>query len=103
MTNVSTIFRTMPERYKPGVLANDRTYYFSVGDFKYTVYLNPTTCRVEEGKTTDAADVVLKTTEKIFTQLVLNGKRPGTLDIARGRFKTNDVGGLTALRDLFDF
>ena len=103
MTNISTIFRTMPERYKPGVLSQSRSYYFSIGDFKYTVYLEVDQCRVEEGKTTDQADVVLKTTPMIFERLVIDGKLPGALDIARGRFKTNDPAGLQALKELFDF
>jgi hypothetical protein len=103
VTNISTIFRTMPERYQPGRLSEERTFYFSIGDFKYTVYLDATACRVEEGKTTDQADVVLKTTPKIFERLVVAGKLPGPIDIARGRFKTNDPAGLQALKDVFDF
>ena len=103
MTNIATIFRTMPERYKPGVLSGTRTYYFSIGDFKYTVELDSESCKVVEGKTVGQADVVLKTTPKIFERLVIDGKLPGALDIARGRFKTNDPGGLQALKELFDF
>lgn len=103
MTNITTIFRTMPERYKPGKVSTERTYYFSIGDFKYTVYLDPTSCRVEDGKTVEQADVVLKTTPKIFERLVIAGKLPGPIDIARGRFKTNDPAGLKVLKDIFDF
>jgi hypothetical protein len=93
----------MPERYKPGVLSEGRIYYFSIGNFKYTVHLDAEQCRVEEGKTVERADVVLKTTPKIFERLVIGGKLPGPIDIARGRFKTNDPGGLQILKDLFDF
>jgi hypothetical protein len=35
--------------------------------------------------------------------MVLHGKMPGPIDIARGKVKTNDVGALSKLRDLFDF
>ena len=103
MTNIATIFRTMPERYKPGVLSGTRSYYFSIGDFKYTVELDADKCTVSEGKTVQQADVVLKTTPKIFERLVLESKLPGALDIARGRFKTNDPSGLQAIKDYFDF
>ena len=103
MTNITTIFRMMPERYKPGQLSGVRTYYFSIGDFKYTVTLDGELCRVEEGQTVERADVVLKTTPKIFERLVIHGKLPGPIDIARGRFKTNDPSGLQVLKELFDF
>jgi len=93
----------MPERYKRGVISEDRSYYFSIGDFKYTVFLDATECRVEDGRTIDQADVVLKTTPKIFERLVIQGKLPGPIDIARGRFKTNDPAGLQLLKELFNF
>jgi len=103
MITIPEMFRHMPEKYNAGVLKSDRSYYFSLGSHKYTVRLTPETCTVEDGKTLDSCDCVLKTTEKIFLKLVLKGKPPGPIDIARGRFKTNDVGLLTELRDLFTF
>jgi hypothetical protein len=102
MADVSRIFTHMPSRYKPGVLTTSRSFYFSVGDLKYTVKLTPQTCVVETGKTVEAADVVLKTTPELFERVVLRGEMPGMMDIARGKFKTNDPAGLQQLRDLFD-
>jgi len=100
---IPEMFEHMPEMYNPGVLTSPRSYYFSLGNHKYTVKMTPEACEVETGKTQDSCDCVLKTTEKIFSNLVLRGKRPGALDIARGRFKTNDVGLLTELGKLFTF
>ncbi len=103
MSTVSKIFEAMSARYKPGKATTPRTYYFSIGDDKYTVKCTPRDCTVESGKTVDNADCVLKATPDVFEKMVLKGKLPGALDIARGKIKTNDVGALKDLKDWFDF
>lgn len=97
------IFAMMTARYVPGRLTADRTYYFSVGDLRRTVRLAPTSCTVEDGKTVERADCVLKIDPRLFVDMVTRGKRPGPLDIARGRIKTNDVALLSDLPGLFRF
>ena len=103
MPTIPEIFAWMPDRYRTGVLGATRSYYFSVDQHKYTVVLRPDGVEVSPGKTLDKADVVLKTTEKLFLRMVVDGKMPGALDIARGKIKTNDPGALKQLKDLFDF
>jgi long-chain acyl-CoA synthetase len=103
MLSVSDIFARMPQHYRAGVLSAPRTYYFSVGDHKFTVRLTPTDCKVEPGKTVENADVVLKATPELFQRMVVEGKLPGAMDIALGRIKTNDPSGLQALKTLFAF
>lgn len=100
---VPQMFEQMAEHYNPGVLTAPRSYYFSVGPHKYTVEMTPEGCTVNPGKTNDRCDCVLKTTEKIFSNMVLEGARPGALDVARGRFKTNNVPALMELKELFTF
>jgi hypothetical protein len=101
--DIPTIFDKLPARYKPGKVSGKSVYYFSIGDHKYTVVLEPDGCSVEEGKTIENADVILKTTPKLFEKMVIDGKMPGPLDIARGKVKTNDPKGLMRLREYFDF
>ena len=103
MPTVPELFQWMPDRYLKGKLNTTRTFYFSIDNHKYTVTMTPDDVQVESGKTRDQCDVVLKTTEKIFLRMVVDGKMPGALDIARGKIKTNDVSGLKGLKDLFDF
>ena len=103
MPTIPELFQMMPDRYRTDVLAGNRSYYFSVGPHKYTVEMTPGAAVVHSGKRDGEADVVLKTTEKLFLRMVIDGKMPGPLDIARGRIKTNDVSGLRALKSLFDF
>lgn len=101
--DVPAIFDEMPGRYKAGSAKQPRSFYFSIGEHKYTVFVDPETCRVETGKAVDDADVVLKTTPELFERMVIKGKLPGALDIARGKIKTNDPSGLQSLREMFDF
>ena len=100
---IPEIFAAMPARFKPGKPTRASSYYFSIGDHKYTVKVDPQSCTVESGKTVENADCVLKATPEIFENLVLRGKMPGAFDIARGKIKTNDPGALQRLRDYFDF
>ena len=102
MPNIPEIFRGMPARYRKGTLSAPRSYYFSIGDHKYTVKLTADACVVDDGKTVDNANCVLKTTPELFEKL-LAGKPPGPIDIARGKFKTNDPGALGDLKNLFGF
>ena len=97
------IFEQMPSRYIKGEATKKTVYYFSIGDDRYTVTVEPTQVSVEPGKTVENADVVLKTTPEIFEKMVLHGKLPGPIDIARGKVKTNDPVGLKNLREYFDF
>ncbi len=100
---IPQLFAAMPTHYRPGNVDRATTYYFSVGDHKYTVRVDAERCVVEDGKTVESADCVLKTTPELFEKMVIHGKMPGPIDIARGKVKTNNVGLLTKLRDLFDF
>jgi len=100
--NVPQIFDAMPSRYVRGRMPEPKVFYFSVGDYRYTVRLSNEDCTVESGKTTERADVVLKTTPELFEKMVVRGEAPGTFDILRGRVKTNDPQALKRLRDVFD-
>jgi long-chain acyl-CoA synthetase len=101
--DVKKIFEQMPSRYIKGKATKKTVYYFSIGDHRWTVTIEPSGVTVEPDKKVDNADVVLKTTPEIFEKMVLKGKLPGPIDIARGKVKTNDPVGLKNLRDFFDF
>lgn len=100
MNKASELITSFQSRYVPGKVDRTITYYFSIGDEKHTLIVTPTTCAVSPGKP-ERADCVVKADPNVFLDLVLRGKQPGPLDIARGRFKTNDVGLLLKLRAAF--
>ena len=101
MATVPQIFARMEERYQTGQVDGPVTYYFSVGNHKFTATCHPDRIEVQEGRHTASADCVLKCDPKLFEKMVLNGKRPGPIDIARGKIKTNSVEHLKNLERLF--
>ena len=101
MPDIPRIFAEMPSRYRKGVLKAPTSFYFSVGDHKYTLRLAPDSCEVDKGRSVEKADVVLKTTPALFEKMVVKGEMPSMMDIARGKVKTNDPSALKQLRDLF--
>ena len=100
MNSASELISSFQRRYVPGRIDRPITYYFSIGDEKHTLVVTPTTATVSAGKP-EHADCVVKATPEVFVNLVLHGRQPGPLDIARGRFKTNDVALLMKLRPAF--
>ena len=100
MPSTRDIFAAMPGRFVAGKAPRALTFYFSVGEEKYTVRLDAAACKVTPGKT-ENADCVVKADPAVFEALVLKGKAPGPLDIARGKFKTNDPALLMVLKDCF--
>lgn len=103
MADTTRIFEEMAGRYIKGSADKTTVFYFSIDSNKFTVTVGTDSCKVESGKTVDNADVILKTTSKIFENMVLRGKLPGPIDIARGKIKTNDISGLQNLKTWFDF
>lgn len=101
---LSDAFDSMKKRYKPASLkAAQKTFYFSLGDApdqKWIMTLTPQGCDVKQGKS-DAADVVLKTSEDLFLKLIRGEWIPGAMDFMRGKIKTNDIDGLKLLKDCF--
>lgn len=100
---IDRIFEEMPKRYIKGKATKTTVYYFSIDSSRYTVTITPEEVKVEPNRKVDNADVVLKTTAALFEKMVIKGKMPGPIDIARGKVKTNDPVTLKNLRDYFDF
>jgi len=100
MSSAQAILAALPGRFIPGKLTREVSYYFSIGDQKVTLRLGPQRCEVVPGNAGNA-DCVVKADPAVFEKLVVHGQAPGALDIARGRFKTSDVGLLSLLKDAF--
>ncbi|MSQ02949.1 MAG: hypothetical protein EXR71_13855 [Myxococcales bacterium] len=90
----------MTRRYLPNKVPRALVYYLSIGENKYTMRLDAGACTITQGKV-EGADCVIKAHPDVFENLVIKRKAPGPLDIARGRFKTNDVALLALLGDCF--
>ena len=101
MSEISTIFTTLQNQYQTGKVDTEIVYYFSLGGEKYTLFARPDGCEVQQGKTVDNADCVIKSDPKLFGNMVLRGKKPGPLDIARGKVKFSDMNLVMKLQELF--
>ena len=87
---VEDIFSSLEARYKPGVVQRTQTFYFSLDDYKYTVTLDPQSCKVEEGKTVENADCFVKTSSELFLKMYNGEHTPGMADFMTGRIKSNN-------------
>ena len=101
MATITEIFEALPDRYVPGQIDRPLRAYFSVGTEKWCVELTPEKATAQQGRPAGSADFVLKVDPKLFQRMVLEGRRPGPIDIARGKIKTNDVALLKRLPELF--
>ncbi len=105
-TTVEQIFANLPGYFNKGVLDKDMTIYFSIGDDptgKCTAFLTPDTCEIKPGKAVDRADLVLKTSPKLFIKMVMKGYTPGASDFMMGRVKSNNPMELLTLKKVFRF
>jgi putative sterol carrier protein len=89
MATVPEIFESMNKAYKKGGIKEDRTYYFSLDDYKYTVTFEQDKIKVEEGKTVEEADCVLKTSPDMFVKM-WEGYKPSMMDFMSGKIKSNN-------------
>ena len=98
------IFTAAQERFRPGALSREISYYFTFGPGpgeKWSVWLGPDRCEVKEGKHLDRADCVVKTSPSLFLRMVRKGYKPGAMDFMRGKIKSNDPTKLQLLKDCF--
>ena len=101
MSDIKNIFERFQSQYQTGHVSKETTYYFSLGNEKYTLFARPDSCEVQNGKTVDAADCVIKADPKLFIDLVNHGKKPSAFDIARGKIKFSSMELALKLKDLF--
>ena len=71
MTNIEKIFTEFPEKYVPGIVDKSLVYYFSIGDEKWTVFVDPEKCEAKKGKLVDNADCIVKSDPKLFENMVI--------------------------------
>ena len=101
MSSVTDIFQQMASRYQTNQVAKETIYYFKIGNEKFTLFASPDKCEVKEGKVSDEAHCVIVSDPKLFSNLVLKGKKPNAMDLMRGKLKASDMGLLLKLQDLF--
>ena len=101
MSEVANIFTTLQNRYQTGKVTEETVYYFSIGEAKYTLFARPDGCEVQNGKTVDNANCVIKAEPKLFVDMIQKGRKPGMLDFTRGKIRVSDMGLVLKLQELF--
>ena len=98
---IDSIFKQMAEAFIPGVLNKELCYYFSIDEHKKTVYLDPQNCRVDDGKTSENADCVCKTSTEFFVRIWDQNYRPGLKDFLAGDIRSNNPEALKSFLAAF--
>ncbi len=89
MPTVPEVFAEMKKKYTKGAMEKNCTYYFSLDDYKYTVTFENGRILIEEGKTVDSADCVLKTSAEMFIKM-WGGYKPSMMEFMSGKVKTSN-------------
>ena len=105
MPSLEDALLSLRARYRPAGVDREIVYYLSLGDSadeKWTVTLTPSSCSLSPGRVGDA-HCILKMRADLFVKVMNGSYKPGAMDFALGKIKTNDIGLLMRLRQAFGF
>jgi long-chain acyl-CoA synthetase len=95
------VFHELERRFAPNAVERPTSYYFSLGEDRFTLLLSKESCEVKEGKHVAAADCVLKTSPDLFARIVREAYVPSPAEFMSGAVKTNNVGLLLEFQKAF--
>jgi long-chain acyl-CoA synthetase len=95
------VFQELERRFAPNAVERPTSYYFSLGEDRFTLLLSKESCEVKEGKHVAAADCVLKTSPDLFARIVREAYVPSPAEFMSGAVKTNNVGLLLEFQKAF--
>jgi long-chain acyl-CoA synthetase len=98
---LQAVFQELERRFAPGAVERPTSYYFSLGDDRFTLLVSKESCEVKEGKHVAAADCVLKTSPDLFARIVREAYVPSPAEFMSGAVKTNNVGLLLEFQKTF--
>jgi len=94
---IEQLFSDMEQQCDAGKVGKDASYYFSVDEAKKTVFVSADGCRVVDGKATETADCVCKTSVDFLAKVWNEGYTPGVKDFLSGSIKSNNPAALQGL------
>jgi len=95
------VFVELERRFVPGAAGGRVSYYFALGDERWTLQLGPDGIQVAPGKTIENADCVLKTSPSLFEKIVRQAYVPSPAEFASGEIKTSNLNQLMKMQELF--
>ncbi|HVJ20840.1 MAG TPA: AMP-binding protein, partial [Polyangiaceae bacterium] len=97
---LAPIFRELETRFRAGSVEQPISYYFSLGEERWSVRVDKESCEVREGKI-NPADCVLKTSPDIFTRIVREAYVPSPAEFMAGTVKSNNIQLLVTFQKVF--
>jgi long-chain acyl-CoA synthetase len=95
------VMHSLERRFAPGVVERPTSYYFSLGDDRFTLFISKDACEIKSGKHAESADCVLKTSPELFTRIVREAYVPSPGEFLSGAVKTNNVNLLLTFQQVF--
>jgi long-chain acyl-CoA synthetase len=95
------VFSELERRFVRGRVKSPLSYYFSLGDERWTVHVDGERCQVKRGKAVDVADCVLKTTPAMFARIVRDAYSPSPGEFLSGSVKSNNIPLLMTFQEVF--
>jgi long-chain acyl-CoA synthetase len=100
---VAAAFEGLAKRYDPERIERSVSWYFSLGEVKYSVAVTAEECTVQPGRpSTGSADCVIKATPDMINRLICEGYVPTPAEFMSGAIKTNDIPLLIEFSRVFD-
>lgn len=100
---VVAAFESLAARYDSERIERPVSWYFSLGEVKYSVSVTEDGCQVGVGRpTTGSADCVVKTTPDMIARLISDAYVPTPAEFVSGAIKTNDIPLLIEFSRVFD-
>jgi len=84
-------FQGLPARFDAARVERPLTWYFSLGEQRWTVKVSNTGCEVYPGRPTGDADCVVKTSADLLVAMVEKAWIPEPAEFFSGRIKTSDI------------
>jgi len=85
------VFAELPRRFDPSLLERPLTWYFTLGEAKYTVEATAEGATVKPGRPSGSADCVVKTSVHVFARMVREAYVPEPEEFIAGTIKTSDI------------
>jgi long-chain acyl-CoA synthetase len=100
--SMADLFRELEHRFVAGSVKDAVSFYFALGKKeRWTVRVTADACEVVEGKSSGAADCVLKTSPAMFTRIVRESYTPTPGEFMSGTVKSNNVALLMTFQKVF--
>ena len=84
-------FENLPRRFDPKRVERPVTWYFSLGELRWTVQVDDAQCKVRQGRPQGSADCVVKTSADLMVRMMEQAYIPDPAEFVSGRIKTSDI------------